>query len=180
MADVIPTQLAAQIALILFDVDGVLTDGQLLLIPTAEGSVVEAKAFDSQDGSGIAIARRAGMKTGIISGRSSPAVKRRAEELRMDFCYQGTGSRKIEAFDEIVRNSGLSTDRICYVGDDVQDIPVLRRVGFPVAVQNACPEVQAVSAYITTRSGGHGAVREVVEFILRAQGKWNLAIAELS
>src|SRR5437879_1605403 len=110
---------ASRIQLLLLDVDGVLTDGKFLLVPMPDGSVVEAKAFDSQDGSAFGLARRAGIKTGIISGRSSPAVIRRAEEVKLDFCYQNVGRRKIGAFDEIVAKSGLSPSDICYVGDDV-------------------------------------------------------------
>src|SRR5215472_6863803 len=178
MADSNITKLAAKIELLLLDVDGVLTDGKFLFVPMPDGSVVEAKAFDAQDGSGIGLARRAGIKLGIISGRLSPAVTRRAEELRLHFCYQGLGRKKLEAFDEIVRTAGLPLDRICFVGDDLQDLPILRRVGFPVAVGNACAEAKMAAAYITERNGGHGAVREVVELILKTQGKWDAAIAE--
>src|SRR5215468_4889510 len=127
-------KLASKIELLLFDVDGVLTDGKLLFVPMPDGSVVEAKAFDAQDGSAIGLARRAGIKLGIISGRASPAINRRAEELRLDFCYQGLGRRKVEAFHEIVRKAGLLPEKICYIGDDIQDIPILRRVGFAVTV----------------------------------------------
>jgi 3-deoxy-D-manno-octulosonate 8-phosphate phosphatase (KDO 8-P phosphatase) len=143
-----------------------------------DGTVVEAKAFDSVDGSGIGLARRAGVKLGIITGRSSPAVTRRATELRFDFCYQGLGRRKIEAFNEITAKVAFPPDAMCYIGDDVQDIPLLRRVGFPVAVMNACPEARSAAAYITRNPGGHGAVREVIEIILRAQGKWETVISE--
>jgi 3-deoxy-D-manno-octulosonate 8-phosphate phosphatase (KDO 8-P phosphatase) len=178
MVDPTATTLAAKIELLLLDVDGVLTDGKFLFVPMPDGSVVEAKAFDAQDGSGIGLARRAGIKLGIISGRTSPAVTRRAEELRFHFCYQGLGRKKLEAFDEIARTSGLPLDRMCFVGDDLQDLPILRRVGFPVAVANACAEAKAVSAYVTSRTGGNGAVREIIELILRSQGKWDTVIAE--
>ena len=160
------------------DVDGVLTDGKLLFVPMPDGSVVEAKAFDSQDGSAIGLARRAGIKIGIISGRGSPAVTRRAEDLKLDFCYQGLGRKKIDAFDEVVAKVALPVENICYAGDDLQDIPILRRVGFPVAVANACAEAKSVAAYVTRNSGGNGAIRELVELILRAQGKWESAIRE--
>src|SRR5215471_12616339 len=163
MADPNVTKLAANIELLLLDVDGVLTDGKLLFIPMPDGFAVEAKAFDSQDGSAIGLARRTGMKFGIISGRSSPAIDRRAKELRVDFCYQGLGSQKLGAFNEISELTGLPSEKMCYIGDDIQDIPILRRVGFAVAVANACAEAKAAAAYVTIKAGGDGAVREVVE-----------------
>jgi len=169
---------AAHVQLLLMDVDGVLTDGKLLFVPMPDGSVVEAKAFDAQDGAAMGFARRAGIKLGIITGRASPAVTRRAEELRLDFVYQGLGRRKLVAFDEIVAKAACLPENICYIGDDVQDIPILRRVGFPVAVANARSEAKACAAYVTRASGGNGAVRELVELILKAQGKWEAAIAE--
>ncbi len=171
-------RLAERIELLLLDVDGVMTDGKFLFVPMPDGSVVEAKAFDSQDGSALGIARRSGIRLGIISGRGSPAVTRRAQELKFEFVYLGLGRKKIDAFSEIVAKTGLQLERICYIGDDVQDLPILRRVGFPVAVANACPEAKSSSAYVTSRSGGAGAIREVVELILRAQGRWETAIAE--
>jgi len=171
-------RLAARVKLLLFDVDGVLTDGKFLLVPMADGSVVEAKAFDSQDGSAIALARRTGIKLGLLSGRNSPAVARRAEELRFDFCYQGLGSKKLEAFREIMHISGIAAEYICYVGDDIQDIPILSCVGLPVAVGNACAESKAAAVYTTANRGGAGAIRELIELILRAQNKWQSAIAE--
>ena len=164
--------------MLILDVDGVMTDGRLHYVPMPDGSVSESKSFDSADGAAIGFARRAGIKLAILSGRSSPAVTRRAEELKFDFVYQGLGRRKTEAFDEICVKSGISHESMCYVGDDVQDIPILRRVGFPVAVANARPEALQVAAYVTTANGGNGAVREIVELILRAQGKWDAAIAE--
>lgn len=170
--------LAEKIQLLLMDVDGVLTDGRFLLVPMPDGSVVEAKAFDAQDGSAIGLARKSGMRLGIISGRDSPAVRRRAEELKLEFVCLGLGSRKIAAFNELLTKVAFTPESICYIGDDIQDLPILRRVGLPVAVQNACPEVKDAAAYVTARHGGNGAVREVVELILRAQGQWESAIAE--
>ncbi len=172
------TPLAWKIELLLMDVDGVLTDGRLLLIPMPDGSVVEAKAFSVNDGAALAMARRAGLKTGIISGRSSAALTKRAEELRVDFFYHGLGRTKTSALDEIFGNTKLPKDRVCYVGDDVQDLPLFTRVGFPISVANASPEVAARAAYVTRRAGGQGAIREVVELILRAQGKWDSALRE--
>jgi 3-deoxy-D-manno-octulosonate 8-phosphate phosphatase (KDO 8-P phosphatase) len=170
------SELAARVRLLLMDVDGVMTDGTLLLVPMPDGSVVEAKGFNAQDGSGIAIARRCGIKLGILSGRQSAAVTRRAEELRFDFCYQNLGSRKMQALNEVIAQSGVPLGATCYVGDDVQDVPALQRVGFPVAVSNACAEAKALAAYVTTAAGGHGAIREITELILRSQGKWEQAV----
>jgi 3-deoxy-D-manno-octulosonate 8-phosphate phosphatase (KDO 8-P phosphatase) len=172
------TPLAWKIELVLMDVDGVLTDGKLLLVPLPDGSVVEAKAFNVNDGAALAMARRAGMKTGIISGRSSPALTRRAEELKVEFFYHGLGRTKTSAIEEIFAKTRLPKDRVCYVGDDVQDVPLFARVGFPIAVANASQEVALRAAYVTRARGGEGAIREVVELILRAQGKWETALKE--
>ena len=170
--------LGRNIALLLMDVDGVLTNGKLLYMPQAGGGVVETKAFDAADGAAIGFLRRAGIKTGIISGRNSPAVTRRAEELHMDFVYQGLGRHKLPAFAEILERSGLEASRVCYVGDDLQDLPILARAGFPIAVRNARPEVLARATYVTQTPGGEGAIREVAELILKAQGKWESTLAE--
>ena len=174
------TQLAWKIELLLMDVDGVLTDGSLMLIPMPDGSVVEAKSFSVNDGAALAMARRAGLKTGIISGRGSAALTKRAEELKVDFFYHGLGRKKVPALEEIFAKTKLPKDRVCYVGDDVQDLPLFSGVGFPVAVSNATPEVAARAAYVTRASGGRGAIREVVELILRAQGKWEDALKEFA
>jgi 3-deoxy-D-manno-octulosonate 8-phosphate phosphatase (KDO 8-P phosphatase) len=174
------TRLAWKIELLLMDVDGVLTDGRLLLVPMPDGSVVEAKSFSVNDGAALAMARRAGLKIGIISGRSSAALSRRAEELKVDFFYHGLGRRKAPALDEILSQTRLPKDRVCYVGDDVQDLPVFSAVGFPIAVSNASADVTARAAYVTRASGGQGAIREVVELILRAQGKWDAALSEFA
>src|SRR5207247_10098865 len=126
----------------------------------------------------LGMARRAGLKTGIISGLSSPALTKRAEELHVDFFYHGLGRKKTPALEDILRKSKIDKDRVCYVGDDIQDLPLFSRVGFPIAVANASPEVAARAAYVTRRAGGQGAIREVVELILRAQGKWDSALKE--
>jgi 3-deoxy-D-manno-octulosonate 8-phosphate phosphatase (KDO 8-P phosphatase) len=172
------TQLAWKIQLLLMDVDGVMTDGMLLLVPLPDGSVAEAKAFNVNDGAALAMVRRAGLRIGIISGRSSAALTRRAEELKVDFFYHGLGRTKISALEDIFEKTKLAKDRVCYVGDDVQDLPLFSRVGFPIAVANASPDVAAKASYITRSAGGRGAIREVVELILRAQGKWDAALKE--
>src|SRR5712691_6167969 len=142
------TPLAWKIELLLMDVDGVLTDGRLLLVPMPDGSVVEAKSFSVNDGAALAMARRAGLKTGIISGRSSAALTRRAEELKVDFFYHGLGRRKAPALEEIFARTKLPKDRVCYIGDDVQDLPLFARVGFPIAVANSSREVAARASYV--------------------------------
>jgi 3-deoxy-D-manno-octulosonate 8-phosphate phosphatase (KDO 8-P phosphatase) len=172
------TPLAWKIELLLMDVDGVLTDGKLLLVPMPDGSVVEAKAFNVNDGAALAMARRAGLRTGIISGRSSAALTRRAEELKVDFFYHGLGRTKTSALNEIFGKTKLPKDRVCYVGDDVQDLPLFAGVGLAIAVSNASQEVTSRAAYVTRVPGGQGAIREVVELILRAQGKWEAALKE--
>jgi 3-deoxy-D-manno-octulosonate 8-phosphate phosphatase (KDO 8-P phosphatase) len=174
------TPLASKIELLLMDVDGVLTDGTLLLVPMPDGSVVEAKAFNVNDGAALAMARRAGLKTGIISGRSSLALSRRAGELKVDFFYHGLGRRKAPALEEIFEKTKLPKDRVCYVGDDVQDLPLFSLVGFSVAVANSSKDVAAGASYVTQAAGGRGAIREVVELIMRAQGKWEAALKEFA
>src|SRR5215469_15958390 len=172
------TPLAWKIELVLMDVDGVLTDGKLLLVPMPDGSVVEAKAFNVNDGAALAMARRAGMRTGIISGRSSAALSRRAEELKVEFFYHGLGRTKTAALEEIFAKTRLLKDRVCYVGDDVQDLPLFACVGLLIAAANAFQEVASRAAYITRLRGGEGAIREVVGLILRAQGKWDAVLKE--
>jgi 3-deoxy-D-manno-octulosonate 8-phosphate phosphatase (KDO 8-P phosphatase) len=172
------TELARKIELLLMDVDGVMTDGTLLFVPMPDGSVAEAKMFNINDGAALGMARRAGLKTGIISGRSSPALTKRAEELHVDFFYDGLGRTKTRALEEILKKSRIPKDRICYIGDDIQDLPLFSRIGFPIAVANATAEVASRAVHITRTPGGRGAIREVVELILRAQSKWDTAIAE--
>jgi 3-deoxy-D-manno-octulosonate 8-phosphate phosphatase (KDO 8-P phosphatase) len=178
MSETEVAELARKIELLLMDVDGVMTDGTLLFIPMPDGSVAEAKTFNVNDGAALGMARRAGLKTGIISGRASPALTRRAEELRVDFLYHGLGRKKTAALEEILEKSKIATDRICYVGDDIQDLPLFGRVGFPIAVANASKDIASRAAYVTLTNGGRGAIREVVELILRAQGKWDAALRE--
>ena len=156
-----------RITLLLMDCDGVLTDGRLWL--TADGD--EQKAFHSHDGQGISLFHRAGLKTGIISGRTSSAVERRAHELGMSYVRQGAKD-KIKALDEILAEAGVSADECAYIGDDLPDIPVMRRVGFAVAVADAVEATRQAAHYVTTLPGGHGAVREVTDLILKTQGRW--------
>jgi 3-deoxy-D-manno-octulosonate 8-phosphate phosphatase (KDO 8-P phosphatase) len=169
---------AKKIKLLLFDVDGVLTDGKLFLFPiqTAQGQlVVEAKGFHAQDGAGISIARIAGIKTGLITRRNSETVALRARDLRLEVVRQGSRD-KLKVFREILGSEGLPASEVAFVGDDVIDLPVMRNCGFSVAVANARPEVKAAAHYVTPHAGGDGAARDVIDFILKAQGKWKQSV----
>lgn len=164
-----------QIEMILFDVDGVLCSGDISYLDSGE----EIKTFNVQDGLGITLAQMAGFKTGIITGRESPALERRAKELKIDVLSQGHFN-KIEPYITILNQFGLNDNKICYMGDDVLDIPLLNRVGFSVAVANAREDVKAVSDYVTVAQGGRGAVREVIDLILKRQNKYDGLIESLA
>jgi 3-deoxy-D-manno-octulosonate 8-phosphate phosphatase (KDO 8-P phosphatase) len=153
------------------DVDGVLTDGHVWLLSRRDGTASEIKGFSAYDGAGLKMAHSAGIRTGFITGRESTAVAQRARECEVEFVYQGRAT-KIGALDEILRATGADKAEVAYVGDDLPDLPVLQRVGFAVAVANAALEVKEAAHYVTSRYGGEGAVREVIELILKAQGKW--------
>jgi 3-deoxy-D-manno-octulosonate 8-phosphate phosphatase (KDO 8-P phosphatase) len=173
-SDGFPTAVAARarkIRVLLMDVDGVLTGGQVYLLPQLDGTAVEMKAFHSQDGAGLKLARDAGLRTGVISGRDSAAVTRRAAEVGMEFVYQGR-AEKLSAYEEILRVAGVRDAEVAYIGDDLPDLPVLERVGLAVAVANAVPEVRRAAHHVTRRTGGDAGVREAIEGILKAQGKW--------
>jgi 3-deoxy-D-manno-octulosonate 8-phosphate phosphatase (KDO 8-P phosphatase) len=158
---------ARRIALLLMDVDGVMTDGAISYV----GEEGEMKTFDARDGAGLWIARRAGLRTGLISGRSSAAAERRASELGMEEVHLKSRD-KLATYVRILRRSGLADSQVCYIGDDLVDLPVLRRAGMPVAPADAHPEVLSHVPFITRAAGGHGAIREVIDVVLRAQGKW--------
>lgn len=167
---------ARKIRLLLMDVDGVLTDGRvnLLALPGSSGSearVVELKSFHSQDGAGLKLARAAGLRIGLISGRDSPAVTRRAAEVGMEFVYQGR-AKKLPAYDEILSLAQLADGQVAYVGDDLPDLPVLQRVGLALATANAVLEVRRAVHHVARRGGGDAGVRELIELILKAQGVW--------
>jgi len=155
------------------DVDGVLTDGKLHF--TSDGD--EFKTFDVQDGHGIAMAQRVGLTIGLISGRPSKATARRATDLGVKIVLQKP-TNKMEMVETVKRRRNLTNAEIAFIGDELVDLPVLRRVGLAVAVPNAMDEVKRVAHYVTRRRGGDGAVREVIEMILKAQGSWNKAIAK--
>ncbi len=155
--------------MVIMDVDGVLTDGKIIL----DANGVESKAFYVQDGSAITYLHRVGMKTAIISGRESKVVELRANELSIEDVYLGI-HKKLDAYEEILNKHKIKDSEICYIGDDLIDLPILTRVGFSVAVPNAPLEVKERVSYITDAPGGYGAVREVTEKILKSQGKWEV------
>ncbi|HZT38187.1 MAG TPA: HAD hydrolase family protein [Bryobacteraceae bacterium] len=164
--------LASATRLLLMDVDGVLTDGKLYNVPGPDGGLVETKGFDSQDGISLQWLSWVGIQTGVISGRSSPATVERARQTKITYVYQGH-IEKIPIIEEILAKSGLSSSQVAYMGDDLTDVVVMRRVGFSIATANARPEVKNAAHYVTSARGGHGAVREVAELILQAQGRWD-------
>jgi 3-deoxy-D-manno-octulosonate 8-phosphate phosphatase (KDO 8-P phosphatase) len=164
-------QRAAHIRLLLMDVDGVLTDGRLLNVPGPDGKMVETKAFDSQDGIALQWLSWHNIATGVISGRVSSATEERARQVKMTYVYQGH-IEKIPILEKIHADSGIALTDIAYVGDDLTDIVVMRRVGLAIAPANARPEVKRAAHYVTSASGGAGAIREVCELLLQAQGRW--------
>lgn len=157
----------ADIQLLVMDVDGVLTDGTVMI--NGDGS--EGKFFNLLDGHGLRMWQRAGLKTAFLSGRFSKATKYRAEQLEVDYCVQDC-FEKLPALKKLLEQVGLSANRTAYIGDDLLDLPVIRYVGFGAAVANAVDEVKDIADYITTRRGGDGAVREVIEYLLKNTGKW--------
>jgi 3-deoxy-D-manno-octulosonate 8-phosphate phosphatase (KDO 8-P phosphatase) len=158
---------ARRIRLLLMDCDGVLTDGRIELLENGD----EQKTFHTRDGQGISLFHRAGLQTGIISGRTSGAVERRAQDLRMSYVQQSVKD-KIAALNEILAQANLSADDCAYIGDDLNDVPVMVRVGLAVAVADATVETKQAAHFVTEQKGGHGAVREVTDFILKAQDRW--------
>jgi 3-deoxy-D-manno-octulosonate 8-phosphate phosphatase (KDO 8-P phosphatase) len=153
------------------DVDGVLTDGRIVFDHQGH----ELKSFHVHDGQGIALAHRAGLHIAWISGRESAAVQRRAQELKVTWVYQRVAD-KVQVLREVLRQTAVPVTAAAYIGDDLGDLPALHHIGLPIAVANALPEVRACAAWITQRAGGEGAVREVIDGILRAQGRWAAAV----
>ncbi len=154
--------------MLLLDVDGVMSDGRIIY--DALGN--EAKAFDVKDGHGLKLLQRAGIQVGIITGRQSEVVAIRARELGIEILYQGVRD-KLPPYEEILSRLQLQDDEVAFVGDDLVDLPILRRVGFAVTVADAIDEVKPLVHYVTTRCGGRGAVREVCDLILKQSGKWS-------
>lgn len=192
---------ARKIRLMLFDVDGVMTDGTIFLFPAPTGaagkgthehreqyadkggfaiasaSMMEAKGFNAHDGTGFSLLRLGGMKAGIITKRISETVALRARDLKIDIVYQGQQD-KAAAFYEILDKHSFGAEEVCYVGDDVIDLPVMRLCGLAIAVRNSRPEVLREAHFVTDHDGGHGAVRDAIEYVLRAQGQLERVIDE--
>lgn len=162
---------AAQIKVLLMDVDGTMTDGGVILLSQPDGSALEIKTFDAHDGQGLTLAHTAGIRTGCITGRESPSLQRRANEMKMEFVYMKQPT-KIPAYEEIVRKTGVPETAVAYIGDDLPDLPVMRRVGLAVAVGDAVPEVKNAAHFTTKAHAGRGAVRETIELILKSKGIW--------
>ena len=171
---------ARKIKLLLFDVDGVLTDGKLFFLPAPAGSQpgqIEFKGFHAHDGASISLARLGGIKTGLVTKRRSDTVALRARDLKLEFVYQGVNDKRT-CFEEVVKQAGLKPEEAAFVGDDVIDLPAMRAGGLAIAVKNARAEVKKEAHYITPHAGGDGALRDAVEFILKAQGKWKRVVED--
>jgi len=189
---------ARRIKLLLFDVDGVLTDGKLFIFPAPAGtqqsvleqsaqhggqggfgfhsqSLIEAKGFHAHDGTSVSLARFAGIKTGLVTKRISETVALRARDLKLEYVRQGVEDKRT-AVEEISEEAGLTPEEAAFVGDDVIDLPAMRAAGLAIAVKNARAEVKREAHYVTPHAGGDGALRDAVEFILKAQGKWKKAL----
>lgn len=161
------------IKLLVLDVDGVLTDGKLYIGSDGE----EYKAFNTQDGMGISLARYTGMKIAIITGRKSQAVSKRATELKIDYVYQGI-HEKLSVLEEICKDLGIGLDEVCYIGDDINDLPILQVVGFPAAPANAVAPVKSSVQYVAAANGGDGAVREILDRLLAEQYDYNSLLVD--
>ncbi|HZW96475.1 MAG TPA: HAD-IIIA family hydrolase [Candidatus Eremiobacteraceae bacterium] len=166
---------AAQIKVILMDVDGTMTDGSVTLLSQTDGTALEIKTFDAHDGQGLTLAHTAGLRTGCITGRESAALLRRAREMKMEFIYMKQ-PLKMPAYEDILRKAGVSDSAVAYIGDDLPDIPLMQRVGLAVAVGDAVTEVKAAAHYTTSAHAGHGAVREAIELVLKSKDIWEAMI----
>lgn len=160
---------ARRVRVLLFDVDGVLTNGDITIIPDGNGHGTEVKSFSAHDGMGISVGRLGGLKIGWVTKRQSQVVALRARDLKIDHVYQGQ-SNKLEAFAKVLADEQCTPDEVAYVGDDIIDLPVMRKVGLAIAVANARPEVKAMAHWTTNMPGGQGAGRDAIDFILRAKG----------
>ncbi|MGE5488575.1 MAG: KdsC family phosphatase [bacterium] len=174
MSDI--TAKASKIKLLLMDVDGVLTDGKLYNVPGPGGGIFETKAFDSQDGIALQWLSWYGIESGVISGRVSPATEERCRQCGCAHIYQGY-LEKVPVLEEILAKTGIAPEETAYVGDDLVDVVLFRRVGLSIAVGNARPEVKCAADYVTSADGGRGAVREVCEMLMKAQGIWDKLLA---
>jgi 3-deoxy-D-manno-octulosonate 8-phosphate phosphatase (KDO 8-P phosphatase) len=166
---------AAKIKLLLMDVDGTMTNGGVTLLSQPDGTALEIKTFDAHDGQGLTLAHTAGLRTGCITGRESAALLCRAHEMKMEFIYMKQPV-KMPAYEDILRKAGVPDSAVAYIGDDLPDIPLMRRAGLAVAVGDAVPEVKKAAHYTTGAVAGHGAIREVVELVLKSKGVWKAMI----
>jgi 3-deoxy-D-manno-octulosonate 8-phosphate phosphatase (KDO 8-P phosphatase) len=164
-----PNDRAKNIKVLIFDVDGVLTDGQIFVIPGPDGKGIEAKGFAAHDGLGITLGRLGGLRIGIITKRNSQTVAIRARDLKLEFVYQGQ-AHKMNAIRDILTKTGYAIDQLAYVGDDIIDLPVMRQCGLSIATANARQQVKDAAHYITPNPGGQGAGRDAIDYILTAQG----------
>jgi 3-deoxy-D-manno-octulosonate 8-phosphate phosphatase (KDO 8-P phosphatase) len=163
---------AALIKVVLMDVDGTLTDGSVTLLSQPDGTALEIKTFDAHDGQGMTLARTAGLQLGVITGRESAALRRRMKEMGVAFVYEKQPN-KVAAYEEILDKAGVRESEVAYLGDDLPDLPLLRRVGLAAAVGNAALEVKLAAHYTTKANGGKGAARELIELILKSKGLWD-------
>jgi 3-deoxy-D-manno-octulosonate 8-phosphate phosphatase (KDO 8-P phosphatase) len=168
---------AKNIKVLIFDVDGVLTDGQIFVVPGPDGKGIESKGFAAHDGLGITLGRLGGLRIGIITKRNSQTVAIRAKDLKLEFVYQGQ-AHKMNAIREILAKTGYTIDQFAYVGDDIIDLPVMRQCGLAIATDNARQQVKDIAHYITPNPGGQGAGRDAIDFILSAQGTLDRVIEE--
>jgi 3-deoxy-D-manno-octulosonate 8-phosphate phosphatase (KDO 8-P phosphatase) len=162
---------ARQIKIVLMDVDGTITDGSVTLLSQPDGSALEIKTFDAHDGQGMTLARTAGLRLGVITGRESAALRRRMREMGVDLVYEKQPT-KMGALEDILLKTGVKESEVAYLGDDLPDLPVMQRVGLAAAVGNATLEVKLAAHYVTKANGGKGAARELIELILKSKGIW--------
>ena len=172
MPEPIAPALARRIRLVVLDVDGVMTDGGIYLGATESGEPVELKRFDIQDGLGVRLMQEAGIAVAIVTGRESHAVRIRAEELYVEEVHQDATAAKLRTVTGILERRGIAWDEMAFLGDDLPDLPILRRCGLPAVVGNATSDARACAAWAAERHGGHGAVREFAEALLTARGEW--------
>lgn len=165
---------AKNIKLVILDVDGVMSDGRIVI----DDNGLEQRNFDIKDGFGVVALQMTGIECAIITSKKSGAVRHRAEELKISRFYEGI-KKKLEPYEQILEDKGIDDAEVCYVGDDLVDLKMMKRVGFPVAVADAVDEVREAAAYVTKARGGYGAVREVAELILKTQGKWEKILEKI-
>ena len=166
---------AKDIKLVILDVDGVMTDGRIVI----DDNGVESRNFDIKDGMGVVVMMMSGVEVAIITSKKSGAVRHRAEELKIKRFHEGI-KKKTEPYEEMLKEMGITDAQVAYVGDDLVDLSMMKRVGFPVAVADAVDEVREAAVYVTKARGGYGAVREVAEMILKAQDKWDKILSKIA